>query len=235
MKGSRSMKPTIKLAEASAPGGAKLSLHEHDGAFTVRLNGQALMDSRVAASELMIGELATERFPRFGKSRVLIGGLGLGFTLRSALEGVGPHGIVELAELIPAMVDWNRTHLARLNGALVDDRRVVLHACDVWQVLGRTDGVRFDAVILDTDNGPSAMVQPQNARLYDERGIARVFGALKVGGRAVIWSASHDRAYEKRLTQAGFTVRVVPAKLHAAAKRPAYILYVADKVPPPAP
>ena len=225
------MKPTLKLAEAPAPGGAKLTLHEHDGNFSVRLNGQALMDSRVAASELQIGELATERFPRFGKSRVLIGGLGLGFTLRSALDGIGPHGVVELAELIPAIVDWNRTYLAKLNGALVGDRRVVLHPCDVWTVLTKAERGRFDAIILDTDNGPAAMVQPQNSRLYDEKGIARVFGALKMGGRAVIWSASPDRTYEKRLAQAGFKVRVVPAKLHATAKRPAYILYVADKVP----
>ncbi len=227
------MKPTLKLAEAAAPGGAKLSLHEHDGTFTVRLNGQALMDSRVAASELQIGELATERFPRFGKSRVLIGGLGLGFTLRSALEGIGPHGVVELAELVPAIVEWNRTHLAKLNGALVDDRRVVLHACDVWTVLTKAARGRFDAIILDTDNGPTAMVQPQNARLYDDHGIARMFGALKVGGRAVIWSASHDRAYEARLAKAGFKVQVVAAKLHPTAKRPAYTLYVADRVAPP--
>ena len=121
------MKPYLKLAETTTPDGARLTLHEHDGAFCVRVNGQALMDSTVATSEGQIGELATDTFPRFGKSRVLIGGLGLGFTLRSALEGVGPHGVVEVAELVPAIVEWNRTFLKKLNGALVGDKRVALH------------------------------------------------------------------------------------------------------------
>ena len=155
------MKPHVKLAETKTPDGGRLTLHEHDGDFCVRLNGQALMDSTVATSELQIGELATNRFPRFGKSRVLIGGLGLGFTLRSALAGVGPHGVVELAELIPAMVEWNRTHLRSLNGALVGDKRVALHVADVWAVLLCAGAARYDAIILDTDNGPSAMVQRQ--------------------------------------------------------------------------
>ncbi|MCX6953935.1 MAG: spermine synthase [Verrucomicrobia bacterium] len=224
------MKPHVKLAETKTPDGGRLTLHEHDGAYTVRLNGQALMDSTVATSELQIGELATDRFPRFGKSRVLIGGLGLGFTLRSALDGVGPHGVVELAELMPAIVEWNRTHLAKLNGALVDDKRVQLHVADVWAVLSRAGSARYDAIILDTDNGPSAMVQRQNARLYDDAGLKRIAAALKPTGRAVIWSASHDRAFAARLTKAGFKVEVLAAKVHATAKRPAYTLYVADKV-----
>lgn len=224
------MKPHVKLAETKTPDGGRLTLHEHDGAYCVRLNGQALMDSTVATSELQIGELATDKFPRFGKSRVLIGGLGLGFTLRSALAGVGPHGVVELAELVPAIVEWNRKYLQALNGKLVDDKRVELHVADVTAVMTRAGKARYDAIILDTDNGPSPMVQRQNARLYDEAGLQRIFAALKPTGRAVIWSASHDRAFAARLTKAGFKVEVVAAKVHATAKRPAYTLYVADKV-----
>jgi spermidine synthase len=225
------MKPQLKLAETTTPDGGRLTLHAHDGAFCVRLNGQALMESTVATSELQIGELATDRFPRFGKSRVLIGGLGLGFTLRSALEGVGPHGVVEVAELLPAIVDWNRTHLKTLNGALLADKRVTVRVGDVWGPLTRDGAARYDAIILDTDNGPTAMVQRQNARLYDAAGLQVVFKALKAGGRAVIWSAAHDRAYAARLAKAGFKVEVVQAKLHAMAKRAAYTLYVADKPP----
>lgn len=225
------MKPHVKLAETKTPDGGRLTLHEHDGAYCVRLNGQALMDSTVATSELQIGELATDKFPRFGKSRVLIGGLGLGFTLRSALDGVGPHGVVELAELVPAIMEWNRTYLQGLNGRLVDDKRVELHLADVTTVMTRGKA-RYDAIILDTDNGPSPMVQRQNARLYDEAGLRRISVALKPTGRVVIWSASHDRAFATRLTKAGFKVEVVAAKVHATAKRPAYTLYVADKVPP---
>lgn len=227
------MKPHLKLAETKTPDGGRLTLHEHDGAFCVRLNGQALMDSTVATSERQIGELATDKFPRFGKSRVLIGGLGLGFTLRTALEGIGPHGVVEVAELLPAIVEWNRTFLKPLNGALVSDKRVALHVGDVWSVLMRAGAARYDAIILDTDNGPAAMVQRQNSRLYDDAGLKRIYAALKPTGRAVIWSASHDKAYAVRLAKAGFKVEVVAAKVHAAAKRPAYTLYVADKVAAP--
>ncbi len=225
------MKPTLKLAETTTPDGARLTLHEHDGSFAVRINGQALMDSRVATSELQIGELATAKFPRFGKSRVLIGGLGLGFTLRSALDGVGPHGVVEVAELVQGIVDWNRTHLTGLNGKLVDDKRVRLLVADVAQVIAKAPNAHYDAIILDTDNGPSPMVQRSNARLYDERGLAKLFTSLTAKGRAVIWSAAPDKAFAARLAKAGFKVEVVAAKVHATAKRPAYTLYVADKVP----
>lgn len=223
------MKPTIKLAEVTTPEGARMSLHEHDGSFCVRVNGQTLMDSRVATSERQIGELATAKFPRFGKSRVLIGGLGLGFTLRSALDGVGPHGEVEVAELLPAMVEWNRTFLPELNGRLVDDKRVRVRLGDVAKVIATAGSARYDAIILDTDNGPTALVQRGNARLYDEAGLAKLFAALKPNGRAVVWSAAPDRAYAARLAKAGFVVEVVAAKVHATAKRPAYTLYVADK------
>jgi len=227
------MKPHLKLAETKTPDGARLTLHEHDGAYCVRVNGQALMDSTVATSEGQIGELATNKFPRYGKSRVLIGGLGLGFTLRTALEGVGPHGVVELVELLPAIVEWNRTFMKGLNGALVDDKRVELRVTDVWSVLMRAGSARYDAIILDTDNGPSAMVQRSNARLYDDAGLKRISAALKPTGRAVIWSAAPDKAYAARLAKAGFKVEVVAAKVHAAAKRPAYTLYIADKVVEP--
>ena len=224
------MKPYLKLAETTTPDGARLTLHEHDGAFCVRVNGQALMDSTVATSERQIGELATDTFPRFGKSRVLIGGLGLGFTLRSALEGVGPHGVVEVAELVPAIVEWNRTFLRKLNGALVGDKRVALHVGDVWGVLARAGAARYDAIILDTDNGPTPLVHRSNARLYDDAGLKRIYTALKPTGRVVMWSATPDRAYAARLVKAGFKVEVVAAKVHATAKRAAYTLYVADKV-----
>lgn len=224
------MKPTIKLAETTTPDGARLTLHEHDGAFSVRVNGQALMDSRVAASELQIGELATAKIPRFSRSRVLIGGLGLGFTLRSALEGVGPHGTVEVAELVPALAEWNRTHLVTLNGALLADKRVHLRVADVARLIATATPGRYDAIVLDTDNGPSPMVQRGNARLYDDAGLAKIFAALSAKGRAVVWSAAPDRAFAARLAKAGFKVEVVAAKVHATAKRPAYTLYVADKV-----
>lgn len=226
------MKPTVKLAETTTPDGARLTLHEHDGSFCVRVNGQALMDSRVATSELQIGELATEKIPRFSRSRVLIGGLGLGFTLRTALEGVGPHGEVEVAELVPALVEWNRIYLASLNGSLLTDKRVQLRVADVARLIASAPRGRYDAIVLDTDNGPMPMVQRGNARLYDDMGLGKIFSALTPKGRVVIWSAAPDRAFAARVAKAGFKVEVIAAKVHATAKRPAYTLYVADKVLP---
>src|SRR3954453_8012905 len=120
------MKPNIKLAEAKTPDGGNLTLHEHDGSFCIRLNGEELMNSLVSSSELLLGEVATEHVGIHGNPRVLIGGLGLGFTLRSVLERVGTEGRVEIAELMPEVVSWNREHLINLNGSLLADGRVTL-------------------------------------------------------------------------------------------------------------
>jgi spermidine synthase len=223
------MKPNIKLAEAKTPDGGRLTLHEHDGSFCIRLNGEELMNSLVATSELLLGEVATDLVARHAGPRVLIGGLGLGFTLRSVLERVGPEGRVEISELMPEVVRWNREHLSELNGCLLNDTRVTLFVQDFWEVLNRAGKKQFDALVLDIDNGPTALVQRQNARVYNGEGIRRIHGALKPGGRAAIWSARPDNGFEERLEDAGFTVKAVPAKLYANAKRCGYTIYVADK------
>jgi spermidine synthase len=223
------MKPNLKLAEAITPDGARLMLYEHDGSYCIRLNGQELMHSSITASEILLGELAAGRLSRQANARVLIGGLGLGFTLKSVLAKAGRATRVQIAELIPEIVDWNRKFLAHLNGKLLNDSRVEVLVEDVWNVLARSSPARFDAILLDIDNGPTAMVQKQNARLYDRDGLARIAAALKPGGRAAIWSARPDRAFADRLAKAGFKVEVIPAKLHPNASRCAYTIYVADK------
>ena len=228
------MKPHLKLAEALTPDGTRLSLHSHDGSFCIRLNGQELMHSSAAASEQQLGELAVEGFA--GRpARVLIGGLGLGFTLKAVLGKSGPDMVVEVAELIPAVVEWNRTFLNGLNGALLADPRVKILVEDVGRGLTRAKTAPYDAIILDIDNGPTAMVQANNAGHYRAQGIQRFFAALKPGGRAAIWSAKPDHAFETRLKIAGFTVKSVPAKLYATAKKDTYTIYLADKPAPPAP
>ena len=224
------MKPQRKLAEAATPDGGRLTLHEHDGHHVIRCNGQELMHSAAAASERLLGELAVARLARTGPARILIGGLGLGFTLRSVLDAVRADAAVQVVELMPAVVEWNRTFLRDRNGALLDDPRVTVAVEDVNRALQRAEHAPCDAILLDVDNGPTAMVQKGNARLYDAAGIARVARALKPGGRLVVWSAGEDRAYAGRLAKAGFRVEAVPAKLHAAAKRATYTIYVADRV-----
>jgi spermidine synthase len=222
------MKPNVKLAETTTPDGARLVLSEHDGSYCIRLNGQQLMHSSVAESELLLGELAVRRLTGKNAPCILIGGLGLGFTLKSVLAHVRPSATVEVVELSPAIVEWNRQFLGSLNGALLNDPRVKVTVEDLWDVISRTDELRYDAVIIDIDNGPTALVQQQNARVYTRRGLQQMAGTLNAGGRAVFWSARPDPAFAHRLTKTGFKVEPVPAKLYPGAKRCACTLYVAD-------
>lgn len=223
------MKPNIKLAETQTPDGGRLTLHEHDGSYCIRLNGEELMNSLVASSELLLGEVAMERVMGHANPRVLIGGLGLGFTLRSVLEQLDGDGSVEIAELLPEVVAWNREHLSGLNGSLLTDPRVKLLVEDVWEVFVRAGRGQFDVLILDIDNGPTALVQRKNARMYDQKGVQRIYEGLRHGGRAAIWSARPDQEFAERLEQVGFLVKVVPAKLYPNARRYGYSIYVADK------
>ncbi len=226
------MKPTRKLAHARTPDGLPLTLEEHDGSFCIRINGLALMHSRATTSELHLGELAAERLRTVSAPRVLIGGLGLGFTLRSVLEPAPPAARVEVAELIPEVVAWNRTFLAGLNGGLLDDPRVRVFEGDVCARLdeaARTAEERFDAILVDIDNGPKDMVQKANLRLYTARGIQKLGAALRPGGRAAIWSAADDPAFASKLARAGFTVEVVRARPHAGARSRSYAIFVADR------
>ena len=227
------MKPNLKLAETTTPDGGRLVLYEHDGAYCIRLNGQDLMHSSVTASELRLGELAAETLSGQPESLALLGGMGLGFTLKSLLAKGGPGAKVQVAELIPQIVDWNRNLLAHLNGTLLDDPRVEVLLRDVWTVVTGAGLAHYDALVLDIDNGPSAMIQKLNARLYSSKGLERMAAVLKPHGRALFWSARPDPAFAKRLAHAGFQVEVVAAPLYASAKRCAVSIYVATKTTNP--
>ena len=222
------MKPRIKLAETLTPEGGRLVLFEQDGAYVISCDGQELMHSRAAASEILLGELGASRVEREGEARILIGGLGLGFTLRAVLAATGPHTKVEVVELIPDIVAWNRTMLRALNGACLDDPRVTVVEADAARVVHESAPRCYDAMLLDVDNGPVAMVAPGNAALYSTKGLKRVKAALKPKGHAIFWSAGPDEAFERRLQRLGFQVEVVPAKVHERAKREAYRLFVAQ-------
>jgi spermidine synthase len=223
------VKPNIRLAETTTPDGGRLILYEYDESFCIRLNGQILIHSAAAASELLLGELAAQRLSRLTAPRILIGGLGLGFTLKSVLDRVGPAAKVQVAELVPKVVDWNRQFMSRLNGALLDDPRVEVLVADVWKFLTRVSEPSYDALLFDVDNGPKALVQKQNARLYSRNGLDRIAAALKAGGRAVFWSADPAPEFSHRLVGAGFRVKTVPARLYATAQHCAGTIFVADK------
>jgi len=223
------MKPNLTLAETRTPNGARMTLVEHDGTYCIRVNGQQLMHSSVSYSELELGRLGCARHSlRSANFRVLIGGLGLGFTLRSVLDSTGPGAEVQVCELFPEIVSWNQTFLAGLNGAVLADRRVKVLQADVRAVIRRAVRQPYDAIILDIDNGTTAMVKDENHALYGPPGLQQIARALKPGGRAAIWSACPDASLEKKLKQAGFLVESVPAKLYAHAKRAAYMIYLAD-------
>ncbi|MGJ8651421.1 MAG: spermine synthase [Opitutaceae bacterium] len=222
------MKPKTKLAEAPIVGGAVMALYEHDGSFSMSVNGQELMHSEACASERLMGSLGIERVPLEEIPRILIGGLGLGFTLRSVIDAVGPDALIDVAELVPEVIEWNKTFLKDLNGELIENAGVDVFVDDVVEVIKKAKAL-YDTIIVDVDNGPFAMVADSNVSLYSNTGLKRIWGALKPEGRAVFWSAKQDVSFEQRLKRVGFKVQAVPAKVHARAKRAAYMLYVADR------
>ncbi|HAV12534.1 MAG TPA: spermine synthase [Opitutae bacterium] len=222
------MKPKIKLAEVPVAGGTMMALYSHDGAFSMSVNGQELMHSEAHASERLMGTLGVEQVPLDVQPRILIGGLGLGFTLRSVIDAVGPEALIDVAELVPEVIEWNQTFLKDLNGELMGNEGVDVFADDVVNVINKAKAL-YDTIIVDVDNGPFAMVADSNVSLYSNTGLKRVWGALKPEGRAVFWSAKQDVAFAQRLKRVGFKVQAVPAKVHARAKRAAYMLYIADR------
>jgi len=225
------MIPFRNLAETRTPDGARFSLHEHDGEYFLKLNGRQLMGSNKTASECLLADLACDFSKPVDFPRVLIGGLGLGFSLRRVLELTGPKAAVEVAELLPEVVAWNRQFLWGLNGRLLDDPRVGIFTGDVFDCIKRGPS-RFDAILLDVDNGPMSFVQPKNSRLYTGSGLSLIHRALRPGGRVAFWSANREPAFPVHLTRAGFTPSEFEAKAHERAKRAAHRIYVGDKAAP---
>lgn len=222
------MKPSVILAETTTPDGSTLSLRWRDGHYHMRVAGHGLVSTSATSSEMHLADLACEPFGKARGKRVLIGGLGLGFTLRRVLELVHTDVKVQVAELLPEVVAWNRQHLQSVNGGLVDDARVEILIEDVFAVLTRAAAGHYDAAILDVDNGPAALVDLRNTRLYADQGLRALSRALRPGGRAVFWSASADRSFMARLGAAGFHATAVGSKAYAKAKRGTRTLIVAD-------
>ncbi len=211
------------------PEGSRLSLHEHDGEYFLKLDGRQLMSTTATASELLLAQLPCDGLRGRADACVLIGGLGLGFSLQRVLELVGRHARVRVAELAPEVVAWNRDLLREVNGRLLDDRRVEVIAGDVFDVIRRAGPAAFDAILLDVDNGPASMVQSKNKRIYDRRGLLMIARALKPGGKAAFWSAGAEPGFIHQLTGAGFKAEAFPAKAHERAKRAAHMIYLAER------
>lgn len=201
------MKPWELLGETRAPDGTMLSLTRRDTELVILAGGKILMSSRMHGSEEAMAEMACRHIRSTINPCVLVGGLGMGYTLRAALDLLPPEATVVVAELIPAVVEWNRGPLGPLAGDPLKDKRVQVDVRDVIGTLRANPG-RFDAVLLDVDNGPDALTASGNAVLYSDRGIAATRAALKPGGVLAVWSAWEDRRFGQRLKWGGFSVEV---------------------------
>jgi spermidine synthase len=205
-----------------------LKLTRRGNEYIILANGKTLMSSRMHGSEEALATVACRGLQKLEQPRVLVGGLGMGFTLRATLDFLPPDAIVEVAELVPAVVDWNRGPLGPLAGHPLKDRRVRVHVGDVAVTLGASPG-RFDAVLLDVDNGPAAFTSSDNAWLYGDKGLAAARAALKIGGVLAVWSAREDRKFEQRLRYGGFTVEVERVRARLKKGGPRHTIFLAHK------
>lgn len=195
------MIPRVLLDSAAVPGGGELRLYRRGDEYSIMLGGNELMNSRLSGSE---EALATLGCAALGPdARVLIGGLGMGFTLRAALAMLAPDAAVTVAELVPAVIAWARGPMAGIFAGSLDDPRVDVFEGDVGDAIGQGG---WNAILLDVDNGPDGLSRPGNDRLYGAAGLARARTALRPGGALAIWSAAPDRRFTARLGDAGFTV-----------------------------
>ena len=197
------MRPFETLDRVTTPEGRVLSLHHHDGHYFIHLDGEELMSTWVHGSESAMAEMVCADLASVERPRVLIGGLGLGFTLRTALEVLPASAEVVVAELFPQVVEWNRVHLTGL-GRPLDDRRVRIHQGDVVEVIRRSPGRHFHAVLLDVDNGPSEWCLKSNGALYGRDGLHHLRRVLVPGGHVAVWSSYPDSAFIKSLRKSGF-------------------------------
>ena len=201
---------------AQVPGsGERLRLMRRGNEFSIRLDAGVLMGSRMRGSEEALARLGCAKLVARDNARVLIGGLGMGFTLGAALALLGSGAEVTVAELVPAVAEWGRGPLAAFSGNGLADPRVTLHVGDVGLLMGASQA-RFDAILLDVDNGPEGLTRKGNDRLYDHAGLQVARAALRPGGVLSIWSVAPDPAFTQRLKRNGFSVEEVPVRAHGA-------------------
>ncbi len=216
------MRPWVTLGKAPLPGGGEITLVRRSGEFVLRADGFELMSSRLHASEESLAEVALEP----GSSqRVLIGGLGMGFTLRAALDVLGPEAEVVVAELVPEVVAWNRGPLVKLAHHPLQDPRARVHIGDVAELIKQRS--QWDAILLDVDNGAEAFTIAENYKLYQPEGLMTLRDSLAPGGVLAIWSSGPNRSFERRLRRNGFRNETVRVRDHDGQKRQYHYIFVA--------
>jgi spermidine synthase len=203
--------PWSHLDTAQVPGGGELRLMRRGAEFSIRLGTDELMNSRLSATEQALATIGCAKIQTRKQPHVLIGGLGMGFTLRAALVVLGAKARIVVAELVPAVVAWARGPMAQLSGDSLNDPRVRVHEGDVGNLI-RSARAAYDGILLDVDNGPQGMTRKANDRLYDLKGLRAAHAALRPGGVLAVWSSGPDPKFTARLRKAGFAVVENPVR-----------------------
>jgi spermidine synthase len=222
------MIPWIKLDTADVPGGGALRLMRRGAEFSIMLGADELMNSRASGSEQALATMACERFGARPDVRLLIGGLGMGFTLRAALAALAPTAEITVAELVPAVVAWARGPMAAVFGDCLSDPRVTVRETDVGDLI-RAGASRYDVILLDVDNGPQALTRQANDALYGMAGLQAARTALRAGGVLGVWSSRPDRDFVKRLRTAGFSTEERSVRANGGRTGIRYVVWIASR------
>jgi spermidine synthase len=214
---------------APVPGGTgELRLMQRGSEFAIKLGQNELMNSRLSGSEESLATIACEKIRNRKAPEILIGGLGMGFTLRAALASVGPEARITVAELVPAVLAWAQGPMAEIFGNSLTDPRVSLHQADVGQLI-RSKREVFDAILLDVDNGPEGLTRESNNALYDIRGLSATYAALHPGGVLAVWSSGPNQKFSSRLHVAGFKVDELKVRANGSRGGAWHIIWIATK------
>ena len=223
------MIPWEEIERAEVPGGEEeVILRKRGTEFSIRVAATELMNSRIHGSEDALAELTCSRISRKPGRRILIGGLGMGYTLAAALQHSGDDSLITVAELIPAVIRWNREHLGHLAGNPLADGRVFVRQEDVAETITREKSI-WDAIILDVDNGPDGITRKVNDRLYGMSGLKNAFSALRTGGVLSIWSSGTDEQFTSRLKQCRFQTEIVTVRARKPGKGARHTIWLATK------
>lgn len=222
------MIPWTLLDKAEVPGGGELRLMRRGAEFSIMLGQNELMNSRLGGSEAALATIACERMRACRGPQILIGGLGMGFTLRAALAAVATEVRIIVAELVPAVVAWARGPMADVFGDSLIDPRVSIREADVGQLI-RSGPSAYDAILLDVDNGPEGLSRTANDALYDAAGLRAAYNALHPGGVFAVWSSGPDAKFSRRLRKAGFAVDEVRARAGGSRGGARHIIWIATR------
>ena len=223
------MIPWSKLDTAQVPGGGgELRLMKRGAEFSIMVGGTELMNSRLSGSEQALATITCERIKDRKQPRILIGGLGMGFTLRAALAALGPEAEITVAELVPPVVAWARGPMAEIYGTSLADPRASIREADVASLI-REARSQYDAILLDVDNGPEGLTRKANDGLYDMQGLSAAHAALRPGGVLAVWSSAKDLNFIRRLRKTGFSVDELRAHANGARGGPHHVIWIATR------